>query len=251
MKEVANYTNQLRQYGIKDNQLENVDEELQEKGRSALLVALRIIYMVMLITPALPGIVLNLPIALVANYFADREARLALLSSTVKIRARDVIASKKILVALVLVPLVYFIYSVIVLIFYGPLFGFLTLISLPFFSYASVIVVEEGVLVWKESIPLLVSLIRSDRRQQVARLRALRDELKPKVKELVEEFGPKIGKEFWDHRIVPKDSRPNLAHVNSRHKLSLNNLRPRYSSYIKESESNVLPHLAEDMEGIL
>jgi len=248
MKEIENYTIQLRNYGIKDNQVENVDEELQEKGRLVLVVLLRLIYIISL-TPALPGIFLNLPIALVADKLAAREARLALLSSTVKIRARDVIASKKILVGLVLVPLVYLFYSLVVLIFWGPLAALFTLISLPFFSYASVIVLDECVLVGRDLNLLLKSLIISDRRKELARLRALRDDLKPKIKDLVEEFGPKVhGKEFWDNnRIVPKDE-PSLPRVNSRMKLSL---RPRYSSYIKESESTILPRLAEDMDGIL
>jgi len=133
---------------------------------------------------------------------ALKEAKKAKLSSDVKIAGRDVIASYKILVSLVLVPTVWFIEYIYVLIVYGWKVAAFFIFFLPFVSYASVRMMEEGLTVWRSSIPLLLSLFESSYYNQITKLRQQREELQTLVRDSVENLGPKLGAEFWKHRIV-------------------------------------------------
>lgn len=67
---------------------------------------------------------------------AQRKAREAVRSSSVKIRGNDVIASVKVLTALWLVPLTYIIYAICAGLYTGSfVIGFIVWLLLPFFSY--------------------------------------------------------------------------------------------------------------------
>lgn len=102
--------------------------------------------------------ILNLPIAIIAKAISTKKAKDALASSSVKIAGRDVLATWKFLVGLVLIPLLYGLYTLIVLWicmkselgwFQRILFPMLTWTLLPFISYASMRFAENGVDVFK------------------------------------------------------------------------------------------------------
>jgi hypothetical protein len=63
-------------------------------------------------------------------------------------------------------------------------------------------VLEEGYFVWKASIPLLFSFIHSSYRQQCTALKQQRGELRNAIREAVEEFGPKVLKDFEEKRMI-------------------------------------------------
>src|SRR5690348_882158 len=82
----------------------------------------------------------RLQLYFVAGYIikarAQRKAREAVRSSSVKIRGNDVIASVKVLTALWLVPLTYIIYAICAGVYAGSfIIGFIVWLLLPFFSY--------------------------------------------------------------------------------------------------------------------
>jgi glycerol-3-phosphate O-acyltransferase/dihydroxyacetone phosphate acyltransferase len=102
--------------------------------------------------------ILNLPIVITAKALSAKKAKEALASSTVKIAGRDVLATWKFLVGLVLIPLLYGLYTLIVLCiclrsnlswFHTILFPLMTWTLLPFVSYASMRFAENGVDVFK------------------------------------------------------------------------------------------------------
>jgi glycerol-3-phosphate O-acyltransferase/dihydroxyacetone phosphate acyltransferase len=65
-------------------------------------------------------------------------------ASTVKIRGRDVIASYKVLIGFVLVPIFYTFYAGLTLYYSRSLrLALLVLLVLPFFSYATYVVFDE------------------------------------------------------------------------------------------------------------
>lgn len=102
--------------------------------------------------------ILNLPIVVTAKALSAKKAKDALASSTVKIAGRDVLATWKFLVGLVLIPLLYGLYTLIVFWicmkselswFQTILYPALTWTLLPFVSYASMRFAENGVDVFK------------------------------------------------------------------------------------------------------
>jgi glycerol-3-phosphate O-acyltransferase/dihydroxyacetone phosphate acyltransferase len=61
--------------------------------------------------------ILNAPIVIAASRISKKKAKEALAASSVKIEGRDVLASWKLMVALVLVPIVYLFYTIVTFIF--------------------------------------------------------------------------------------------------------------------------------------
>jgi len=151
----------------------------------------------------LPGFIINAPVPFFAKYLALKEAHKALKSSDVKIEGRDVIATYKLLVSLVLVPLIYFVEIVGVLIFYGWRNAVVFTLCIPIFSYACVKVFEQESQVWATSIPLAYSFVKSSFYERVQELRSTREKLQVAVRDLVEKLGPELGEDFWKKRIIP------------------------------------------------
>lgn len=118
----------------------------------------------------------------------------ALAASTVKIQARDVVATWKILVSLGLSPIVYAIYGTIAVLLsfkYGlPLRYklwipvFLT-IAIPSIGYSALKFGEVGMDIYKSLRPLAVSLWPGNSKE-ILRLRQMRAELSEELSDLVE-----------------------------------------------------------------
>lgn len=198
---IQEYNSKLKKYGLKDYQ---VDENWDAKGQDTYKDFMwNAFYLGLIFIASLPGFILNAPIAGIAKYMALREAKKALQKSVVKISGRDVIASNKIVIGFVLVPIFYTIYSLIVFYFKGWFWALITMMVLPFFSYASVKMMEEGVAVWKSSFPVLLSITKSEYLEAFKQLQQERKQLKLIVRRLVEEMGPKAVD--WKHRVIKSE----------------------------------------------
>jgi len=134
---------------------------------------------------------------------AEKKAAEALKGSTVKIRGRDVIASYKVLIGLVLVPIVYSIYSLIVYFYTGSILAAIgTFIALPYFSYATLRVVQEGVV----ELSFLKSVYTIKKSKlRLGALRKMRADLQVQIRNLVEKLGPETFSEFEKIRIISKE----------------------------------------------
>lgn len=145
----------------------------------------------------------------------------ALAASTVKIAGRDVLATWKLLVALGLMPVLYFSYSVIVFILCGQLDISLTTrffiawaawACIPFVTYASIRFGEVGVDIFKSIRPLFLSIIPGEE-NTMNELRRSRAELQKTITALINELAPEIYPDFDSKRILdpsPHD-RPSRA----------------------------------------
>ncbi|CAJ0650502.1 10520_t:CDS:2, partial [Entrophospora sp. SA101] len=122
-----------------------------------------IIVLTIWIILGLPGFILNLPLIIIARVISAKKAKEAVESSSVKVAGRDVLATWKLLVALVVTPLLY---------------G----------SYASL-------------RPLFLSLIPSTK-SYFQTLREVREQLSYDLTELINELGPKIYPDFDNSRLV-------------------------------------------------
>ncbi|KAF9169922.1 hypothetical protein BGX21_009592 [Mortierella sp. AD011] len=208
---VMHYNTQLRYHGLRDHQV-----NIRTTRRHALeLLITRVAQMIFLTLVALPGTLMNLPVAIVARVISNKKAKEALAGSTVKIAGRDVLATWKLLVALGLMPVLYFSYSVIVFIYCRRfdfplatrvLVAWAAWACIPFATYASIRFGEVGVDVFKSIRPLFLSLIPGED-DTINELRRSRAELQKTINALINELAPEIYPDFDSKRIL--DPSPN------------------------------------------
>ncbi|GME87472.1 unnamed protein product [Ambrosiozyma monospora] len=109
-KEILEYNDTLKSLKIPDHLVEST------KSRNKFIVLFSFlsaaIKLACLCTLALPGAVLFSPVFIATKKISEKKRREALAGSTVKIQAKDVIATWKILVSMGLAPLLYIFYSV-------------------------------------------------------------------------------------------------------------------------------------------
>ena len=109
--DVLAYNRRLRMLGIRDHQVQNARvEPLSVLGK----LVYRSLKVTVLGLGALPGIVLFGPVFVATKVISHRKAKEALKASSVKLRGRDVLATWKFLVALGLVPALYFVYACLI-----------------------------------------------------------------------------------------------------------------------------------------
>ena len=152
---VMAYNQLLKYHGIKDHQVSKTNNN---DARILWLLIKRISILTILALWAFPGGILNLPVVIVAKVISQKKAQAALKSSSVKIAGRDVLATWKLLVGLVLLPTLYGFYSLIMFIVvlqmdmefkYKLLLPLATWSLLPFVSYASLRFGEIGADIFK------------------------------------------------------------------------------------------------------
>ncbi|CCG83441.1 Uncharacterized acyltransferase C1718.04 [Taphrina deformans PYCC 5710] len=213
--DVMKYNRDLSLMGVKDHQLTNL--KLSSSQVLGLLIY-RSLKLALLALGSLPGVVLFLPIFYMSKVISVRRAKEAKAGSSVKIEARDVIATWKLLVAMVLSPLLYIFYSftgsylVDFLIDYfqcGP--GLLRryqgswwisaglLILVPMITYSALRFGEIGVDIYKSLKPLRIAVVNSD---ILDNLRDRREIIAEKLTGLINELGPEIFQDFDSSRVV-------------------------------------------------
>ncbi|KAJ2559983.1 Glycerol-3-phosphate/dihydroxyacetone phosphate acyltransferase, partial [Coemansia sp. RSA 1836] len=217
---IEDYNLQLRYYGIRDHQVDTMRIGRAEAGA---LFVWRLLWLLIMGLVALPGTVLNLPVFVVTGVVSKSKARAALAASTVKVRARDVIATWKILIALGLVPLLYTTYSVLAVLFVrrrdaAPAWAAALVAGIAdwpssriylwawalaaFMSYTALVFGEQAVDIVKSVRPLFLTLILGEEHTEL--LARQREDLSDDITDLVNELGPKIYPEFAKTR-VPAD----------------------------------------------
>ncbi|KAJ1945775.1 Glycerol-3-phosphate/dihydroxyacetone phosphate acyltransferase, partial [Kickxella alabastrina] len=209
---IDDYNTQLRYYGIRDHQ---VDTMQVGRAHAGALFLWRLLWLLIMGLVALPGTVLNIPVFVITGVASKRKARAALAASTVKVRARDVIATWKVLIALGLVPLLYTVYSVLAVVFVrryaSELVALVPALAsvvtwrswsiylcswalASFMSYTALVFGEQAIDIVKSVRPLFLTLILGAEHTEL--LVAQRDELSNDITELVNELGPHIYPEF-------------------------------------------------------
>ncbi|KAG9321512.1 hypothetical protein KVV02_001945 [Mortierella alpina] len=208
---VMHYNTQLRYHGLRDHQV-----NIRTTRRHAIeLLIWRVLQMFFLSLLALPGTMMNLPVAIVARIISNKKAKEALAASTVKIAGRDVLATWKLLVALGLMPVLYFSYAFVIFLMCGRfditlktrlLIAWAAWACIPFVTYASIRFGEVGIDIFKSIRPLFLSIIPGEE-NTINELRKSRSELQKTINELINELAPEIYPDFDSKRIL--DPSPN------------------------------------------
>ena len=185
----------MRDYQVSGLDRENLDDETKEEVRSGIRLVYKIAHLLVLLAlSALPTIFLNLPVRIMADIYAERRRKKALAKSKVKIHGYDVMLTEKLTFCIVVVPLLWLVYGLIMVFFTNFDGQTITLcfMCFPVFSYAAIISSEAGMVDGKDLKPYILRLLPSTRK----RLRALpqqRRELRRDVRAFVKKVGPAFG----------------------------------------------------------
>ncbi|TIB30187.1 hypothetical protein E3P84_03448 [Wallemia ichthyophaga] len=209
---ILKYNRRLQDLGIRDHQ---VEAATRKSWKSAGLLLYRVWLLLLWGLLAFPGAMLHLPVFLTAKYISHRKAKEALANSTVKIEARDVIGSWKVLVSLALIPLLYLYYVVLTTyiatrygsqiglsefyIRWSPLFA---LLSLPYLGISALKFGEGGVDIYKSLRPLFVNLLPWNEKE-LSKIKRMRQDLANELTDIIEEYGPKQMEDFEKITSVP------------------------------------------------
>ena len=218
---VIKYNKQLRLLGIRDHQVEYASFSMP-----AVVFTLfyRLGKLLLLTIGTVPGLVLFAPIFIASKLISIKKAREALAASSVKVAARDVLATWKLLVAQALAPLLYTFYAVLltywtwrnrvqgympdwVPLWLVPVMGY---IIFPIITFAALRIGEIGMDILKSIRPLVLSLNPSSSNTFV-RLRETREQLSAQVTEMINTLGPEMFDDFDHTRLVAdplRDSTP-------------------------------------------
>ncbi|KAI8853402.1 hypothetical protein BC829DRAFT_424699 [Chytridium lagenaria] len=209
---VQEYNRMLKDYGIRDHQ---VMKTSYGGVRAAMLLLRRVAESVIMFSLAFPGAALHSPIALIAREYSKKKAEEAKRDSSVKLEGRDVVATWKILVALVLTPLLLPVHLHLLPLPH-PLYllllrarGYLILlfaIICPMFGYAAVRASEIGFDILRSLRPLFLAIFPSTTEP----LRHMRTDLTARLNAVIEDLAPGLyagGKaEFEKRRLIrPED----------------------------------------------
>ncbi|MCJ1355310.1 MAG: hypothetical protein MMC33_005301 [Icmadophila ericetorum] len=113
-KAVLGYNRRLRALGIRDHQVEWGNVEERPWPLILAILIYRVAELLVLSIGTIPGLAMYWPIFVVAKVISVKKQRKALAGSVVKIQARDVVGTWKILVAAALAPALYIYYTVLV-----------------------------------------------------------------------------------------------------------------------------------------
>ncbi|KAI9484616.1 hypothetical protein BDB00DRAFT_774547 [Zychaea mexicana] len=213
-RKVQAYNNTLKYFGLRDHQVERT--KTAPLSAVSLLLS-RIARLVGLACVGFPALLLNSPIVLLVSTISQKKQREALAGSNVKIAARDVLATWKVLVVAIFAPVVYGLYSTI-------LFGYLYMTQYPqhmdlsrilgwsiasyliqpFLHYAAIRLLETGVDLYKSLNPLLLSTLNPS---AAAHLRSMRERLSDDITSFVNENGPSALEDFDPHKFEKLEQR--------------------------------------------
>jgi glycerol-3-phosphate O-acyltransferase/dihydroxyacetone phosphate acyltransferase len=233
-KSVTDYNRQLRYMNIRDHQVEYAKFPLP---KVIFLLFYRLTKISLLSIGVLPGLILFAPVFVASKIISIKKSREALAASTVKLQGRDVMATWKLLVALAFAPVLYNLYTILLVYWtyrnrvqgyvpdWVPLWGvFLSgYVIFPAITFAALRFGEIGMDIVKSLRPLLLSLNPASS-NVIYKLRERRRHLSTEVTEVINTLGPEMFPDFDAARIVAdpfraeeagKPSSPTRAHHRS------------------------------------
>lgn len=205
-KAVQDYNSKLYSMAIKDHQVMTLKTKPLETLRCAITLLQRVARVTIFFFLSLPGTILFLPIFVGATYYSKKKQREGLKKSSVKIKGIDLLATWKLIVALVMAPSLYITYSINLIILHGRNTKFISCLWVPskkkyvqfvyfyvilvFVSYASLKTGEIGFDMFKSLRPLMVSLIYPQ--DYIQDLQQRRTQLSDEITALCNELGPQV-----------------------------------------------------------
>ncbi len=205
--DVMRYNVKLRYAGLKDHQVERAT---RAGWKSLGLLGYRIGLLGLWGGLALPGVVMNSPIFILAKFISIRKAKEALAASQVKLKGRDVLATWKVLVSMVVAPILYTFYAGLATYYahkyqlpfkHQLLMPLYAMAAQPAIAYSTLKFGEVGIDIYKSLPPLFVSLLPGNHKV-IKDLQRTRAELATEIHSVIEEFAPKLWEDFDQKRML-------------------------------------------------
>ncbi|KAF2203980.1 hypothetical protein GQ43DRAFT_410480 [Delitschia confertaspora ATCC 74209] len=220
-KAVLAYNKRLMALNIRDHQVAYA--KLQVRKVLYLLIQ-RLVTLAALSVLVIPGTVLFSFVFICGKVISIRKSREALAASTVKIQAKDVMATWKLLVAMAVAPISYAYWVVIFTYWchrnriqgYVPdwvslkLFVIVQCIVYPTITYASLRFGEVAMDIAK-SLPPLVYMLMPSSSNTLVKLRQTREDLAARVTDLINTLGPEMFPDFDSARIITDPFRHDMS----------------------------------------
>ena len=233
-KSILAYNRDLMMLNIRDHQISYAKFSIP---RVIATLIYRLGKLATLSIAVLPGTILFAPVFIAGKLISIKKSREALAASSVKIKARDVVATWKLLVAMALAPALYTFYTILFATWtyknraggrvpeWVPLWAIVIMgyIVFPAITFASLRFGEVGMDIAKSLRPLVLSLI-PHKGSMMYRLREQRAKLVEQVTDVINELGPELFPDFDRQRLV---NDPNTDSPSS----------PRSRSGMRRSES--------------
>lgn len=209
--DILRYNKMLTYAGLRDHQVERAT---RAGWRSLGLLGYRLFLLSFWGGLALPGVIINAPIILLAKFISRKKAKEALAASQVKVAGRDVVATWKVLVSMGFTPILYVIYAIFATVMahkykltarnqvFMPIY---ILTILPTIAYSTLKFSEVGLDIYKSLPPLFVSLMPGNYKV-IKELQETRARISSALHILIEELGPQTFSDFEQKRIF---SQPN------------------------------------------
>jgi glycerol-3-phosphate O-acyltransferase/dihydroxyacetone phosphate acyltransferase len=211
-KSVQDYNRQLKYLNLRDHQVEYARLSIPK------VIGLffgRLIKLAFLSIGVLPGTILFAPVFVAAKVISIQKSKEALAASTVKIQARDVVATWKLLVSMAFAPLLYTFYVILLVIWTYksrcrgympesvpywaiPIIGYTVF---PVITFAALRFGEIGMDIAKSLRPLFLCLNPASGNSLV-KLQNTRERLSHEVGELINTLGPEMFPDFDSTRIL-------------------------------------------------
>jgi glycerol-3-phosphate O-acyltransferase / dihydroxyacetone phosphate acyltransferase len=212
---ISAYRNELKDLGIKDYQVpalteEHLDEtlDIENVNGDKLIQFLQIVYNIaqklsLGIVSAIPVLLLNLPVSVMAGLYSESRRKKALAHSKVKIKGFDVMLTEKVLFCLVMVPTLWVIYGLILLFLtnWDQPTIFLVMLSMPVFAYTGIVVAEAGIIEWYSDIRPFVMRLFPSARKRLAALPTTRTALQKDLRQFIRTIGPDMGEIYYGTNI--------------------------------------------------
>lgn len=198
------YRRELEELGLKDYQVPQIGAEHLDAGDAdSVLSHLQLFYHIvhltlLLLLVGIPWSLLNLPVRILADLYAERRRKKALAKSKVKIKGYDVMLTEKIIICLVMVPTLWIFYGVLLACFTnldGPTIA-LTILSMPIFAYIGIVVSDHGMVDVQDLRPYFVRLFPSTRKR-LQELPLTRKLLQDDLRSFIKSVGPGLGEIYY------------------------------------------------------
>lgn len=196
-KELDEYMAVLKRLGMRDYQVPQI-------GWWSLghLIGRLMYFVVTMGLGVFPNLTINWPVGAIASVLAAEEQRKALKASTVKLAARDVVMSYKIIYVLVLVPCLWIAYAVVLSMCtpWSITSRILFLAAMPLFAFLGMKASEQGVRAYSDLVPLFARFSKGTRRELDA-LPRRRAALQRKIIGIVKLIGPRLGELYFQTEV--------------------------------------------------
>lgn len=246
---VLAYNKRLFAVGIRDHQLSYAKLNIVKVFFTFWYRVIKLLFLSILV---LPGTLLFSLVFIAGKLISIKKSREALAASNVKVQARDVMATWKLLVAMVVAPLSYAFHVTWVtwLYWYNNCFDYVRpgiplkyliiaqIIIYPIITYAALRFGEVGMDILKSLWPLLKMMTPSSSNELV-KLQKMREDLVFRVNEIINILGPQMFEDFDSKRIVTDP----LTHSPPQTPGGTGQRRGSHFATSPESERSPLSHL--------